>query len=73
MVGFAVTVTELITEVNDPDAPWVGPFLKNRVAEDLGFKGYDSEPEIMDLLARYGITVNEDGYARSSPGPAPAA
>lgn len=53
----------LAADVNDRGRPWVGSHLKNRFAEDLGLEHYDSEPVIMELLAQYGITMNEDGLA----------
>ena len=58
-----MTREQLIAEVNDPDCPFVGPWLKNRHAEDLGLVGWDSAPEIEQMLAEFGIEVSEEGVA----------
>jgi hypothetical protein len=58
-----ITTDQLVSEVNDPDWPWVGPYLKSRFAEDLGLENYDCAPEIEEMLAAFGVEVNEDGYA----------
>ena len=57
------TADQLAAQVNDPDCDHVGPFLKNRFAEERGLVGYDSAADIEELLFQHGIMVNEDGYA----------
>jgi hypothetical protein len=44
---------ELIEQVRDPDYGFVGPYCK------CG----DHEVEILALLEKHGLVINEDGYA----------
>lgn len=54
---------ELAAQVNDPDCDHVGPYLKNRFAEERGLTGYDSATGIEELLFQHGLEVNDEGIA----------
>jgi hypothetical protein len=57
------TAAELAAQVNDPDCDHVGPYLKNRFAEERGLTDYDSAYNIEELLFQHGLEVNGDGIA----------
>jgi hypothetical protein len=59
----------LLPQVNDPDCDHVGPYLKNRFAEEQGFKDYDRAVDIEDLLFQHCLEVNEEGIAVPIGGP----
>lgn len=63
------TAEQLADQVNDPDCDHVGPYLKNRYAEQYGVAS-DTAEEITALLLEHGLVLNADGLA--VPGEDPA-
>lgn len=57
------SAVELAAQVNDPDCDHVGPYLKNRFAEERGLADYDSSYDIEELLFQHGLEVNGEGMA----------
>jgi hypothetical protein len=56
------TTEQLADQVNDPDCDHVGPYLKNRFAEQYGLAS-DTADEIETLLQEHGLVLNADGLA----------
>ena len=57
------SAAELAAQVNDPDCDHVGPYLKNRFAEERGLTGYDSATDIEELLFQHGLEVSDECIA----------
>lgn len=57
------SAAELAAQVNEPDCDHVGPYLKNRFAEERGLTDYDSATDIEELLFQHGLEVNGEGIA----------
>ena len=56
------TAEQLADQVNDPDCDHVGPYLKNRYAQQYGLVS-DTACEIETLLLEHGLVLNDDGLA----------
>jgi hypothetical protein len=56
------TAEQLADQVNDPDCDRVGPYLKNRFAEQYGLAS-DTADEIETLLQEHGLMLDADGLA----------
>jgi hypothetical protein len=62
------TAEQLAEQVNDPDCDHVGPYLKNRFAEQYG-QVSDTAEEITALLLEHGLVFNDDGLAVAAEDP----